>query len=216
MFKRKIINFLCPIFTILLIIISSCNVRINKSIHIPDGKSIHHSLNTINGSIHIGSDCKVKGDCRSVNGNIKVGRNSEISDLDAVNGSIDLYEEVIVHGSIKSINGSVRCDRGCKIYYDLYTINGDIDIYNTTIRDDIKTINGDISLFDKSVVENNIIIKRKTGTSDYHHTITIKITEGSVVKGDILAHTNRKKVQVILSEDGKVLGNIINAEVIKR
>jgi len=217
MFKNKIrYYFLATISVFLVIMISGCNVRINKSIHIPDGKSVHHSLNTVNGSIYIGSDCQIKGDCRSVNGNIKVGRNSEISDLDVVNGGIDLNEKIVVHGNIQSVNGSIRCDRGCRINGDVYTINGDIDIYNTNVGDDIKTINGDISLFDNSMVGNNIIIKRKTGTSDYHHIITIKITEGSIVKGDILAYPEHRKVRVILSQGGTVLGTIRNAEVIKQ
>ncbi len=216
MSKNKIAYLLYPIISILLLSITNCNVRINKSIHIPDGKSVNHSLNTVNGSIYIGSDCKIKGDCRSVNGKIAVGRGSEISDLNAVNGSIDLDNEVIVHGTIKSINGSISCDRGCTVYDEIYTINGDIDIYNTTVGDDIKTINGDISLLDNSVVENNIIIKRKTGTSHYHNTITIRVTEGSIVKGDILVHHDERKVRVILSEGGKVLGNIRNAEVVRR
>ncbi|MFO7891554.1 MAG: hypothetical protein R6V04_14595 [bacterium] len=216
MSKSKIIYLFFAITSMFLIVlISSCNVRINKSIHIPDGKSVRHSLNTINGSIYIGSECMVRGNCRSVNGKIQVGRGSEISDLDAVNGSINLDKEVVVHGSVKSINGSIRCDRGCNVYYDIYTINGDIDIYNTTVEDDIKTINGDISILDNSTVENNIIIKRKTGTSNYHHKITIKISEGSVVKGDILVHHDERKVRVILSEGGRVLGNIRNAEIIK-
>jgi len=216
MSKHKLICVMYPIIALfLLFTVISCNVRINKSIHIPDGKSVSHSLNTVNGSIYIGSDCRIKGDSRSINGKIQVGRNSEISDLEAINGSISLDNDVVVHGSIKSVNGSIRCERGCNIYYDIYTINGDIDIYNTTVGDDIKTINGDISLLDNSVVENNIIIKRKTGTSDYHHTITITVTEGSIVKGDILVHTDKRKVRVVLSEGGKVLGNIKNAEVIK-
>lgn len=217
MIKRRLKNYLLKTFSVIIVIIfSSCNVRINKSIHVPDGKSVHHSLNTVNGSIYIGSDCEVRGDCRSVNGNIKVESESEVSGLEVVNGSIDLEEKIVVHGSIKSVNGSIRCKRECRIYDDIYTINGDIDVYNTSVRNDIKTINGDISLFDNSVVEKDIIIKRKTGSSGYHHAITIKITEGSTVKGDIVVHPQPRKVRVILSDGGTVHGDIRNAEVIKQ
>lgn len=212
---KKCISFIVLIS--LLTGFSGCNFKINKSVHISENETVNHSLNTINGSIYIDSGCIIKGKCRSVNGSIRIGDNSQVDDLDAVNGSIEINREVTVHGSIKSINGAIKCGEKCRIYRDIYSINGDIDIINTLVKNDIKTINGDITLWDKSHVEGDIIIKRKKGSGSFHNisTIKIKITEGSIVDGDIIAHKDERLVKVILSKGGQVLGRIRNAEVVK-
>ena len=43
-----------------------------------------------------------------------------------------------------------------------------------------------------------------------------KLSDGSVVEGDIINNDDRLEVQVILADDSKVLGEIKNAEVIWR
>lgn len=206
-------------FTLLflsLIILSGCNLSVNKSIVIDDGDKVHGSRNTVNGNIYVGSDCRIDGDLRSVNGGIEIGSHSKVQDLQAVNGRIEVGRETMVRGSIESVNGSVTCDRGVEIQGRLTTVNGNIDLENTIVEHDIKTYNGDITLSDESIVRGDIIIKRSKGSSRRHRLLKIEITNGSVVEGDIIVGDRWLDVKVYLSDGGKVRGRVRDADVIER
>lgn len=200
---------------VITIVISGCNLRINKSITIDDGRTVRGSQNTVNGSIHIGSDCKLNGNCRSVNGVIRVGSDSKVRDLQAVNGRVTVERNVIVRGKIESVNGSVSCDQGVEIYKSITTVNGSIDLENTMVERDINTYNGDITLSDETNVRGDIIVKKSKGRSRRRRRLTIEITEDSVVEGDIIVKDRTMDVKVILSQGGRVEGRIKNAEVIE-
>ncbi len=75
--------------------LTNCQVTVNQSIEIEDGKKIRNDLNTINGNIVIGRECLVQGTCRTVNGSIEVGEQSEVYELQTVNGSIRIGHDVI-------------------------------------------------------------------------------------------------------------------------
>ena len=47
-------------------------------------------------------------------------------------------------------------------------------------------------------------------------TVEITIADGSVVEGDVIVRDPKRKVKVILSGGGKVLGEIENAEIVER
>lgn len=206
------------IFCLLLIItlsILGCNSSVNRSIHIRNGETVHHSLNSVNGSVIVGSDCVIKGNCRSVNGRIEVGRNSRVGDLQTVNGRISVESNVEVDGDIESINGSVSCDPGVKIRGKIASINGSIDLDSTEVRRDLVTYNGPITLSNNSVVQRDIIIKDSKSRSDSRRPLKIRIEDGSIVEGDIIVRDEDKKVEVYLSDGGKIMGRIERAEVIR-
>lgn len=200
---------------VITVVISGCNLRINKSITVNDGRTVRGSQNTVNGNIYIGSDCKINGHCRSVNGVIRVGSDSRVKDLQAVNGSITVERDVLVKGKIESVNGSVSCDRGVEVYKGVTTVNGSIDLENTMVERHISTYNGDITLSDESTVRGDITVKKSKGRSRRRRRLTIEIKEDSVVEGDIIVKDRNMDVKVILSQGGRVEGRIKNAEVIE-
>ena len=200
------------IFTIIL---SSCNVSVNRSIHIDDGETVRRSLNSVNGSINIGKDCVIKGGCRSVNGRIEIGSNSKVEDLNTVNNRISVGKDVNVKGDIYSVNGSVRCRPRVEVKGDVGTVNGSIDLEKTKVFYDISTYNGDITLTDNSLVEGDVFIKDNKGRSNRDRPLKVSVEGGSIVEGDIIVKDDDIEVIVSLTGGGKVLGKINGAEVVK-
>jgi len=215
-------------------LLTACNVGVNKSIHIRDGEKVSHGQSTVNGSIYIGSHCRVSAGCSTVNGKIEVGSNSEVESLRTVNrgirvgkdsvvdgsavtvnGSIKLKEGVRVDGDIDTVNGNISCGKGVRIEGEVATVNGDVDIVNGIVKEDIKVNNGDITLSDESVLTGNIVIKRSGGFKLRTRKVAIRITGGSLVKGDILVKDSKTRVTVYLSNGGEVAGKIRGAEVVK-
>lgn len=203
------------LFIIVATCLSGCNLRINKSIHIDDGKTVRGSQNAINGNIYIGSDCKVNGSCRSVNGNVQVGNDSKVKDLQSVNGRITIERDVLVRGDVESVNGPVSCDPGVEIRGGVTSINGSIDLQNTRVEKDVKTYNGDIDLLERTVIHGDIIIKKSKGNRNRRRRLKIEITDHSIVEGDIIVKDRNIDVTVILSNGGRVEGRVKNAKVIE-
>jgi DUF4097 and DUF4098 domain-containing protein YvlB len=204
------------LFVVLAISSLNCNLSVNKTLRIDDGERVRNSLNTVNGSIIIGEDCDVRGDCRTVNGRIEVGRNSKVRDLEIVNGGIRIDRNVEIKGNLSSINGKVDCSRGVRVNGEISTINGAIDLERVIVEDNIETYNGNITLKDKCEVYGDILIKRNKGKSDRRRNLKIRISDNSVVEGDIIVRDDRMKVIVYLSDGGKVKGKIKNAEIVKQ
>ncbi|NIR48755.1 hypothetical protein GWO43_09990 [candidate division KSB1 bacterium] len=211
--KRRI--YVAGLVSSVLLMLTSCNLSINKTVRVRDGETRNSGINTVNGGIIIGDNCEVRGDCHSVNGKIDVGRNSKVEELQTVNGGIRIDEGSMVYGSLESVNGSVTCDAGVTVEDEINTINGKIRLYNTRVEENITTINGDISLKEKSVVVGDIIIKDSKGTSGDRRRLRITLEGESVVEGDIMVKEADIDVEVILSGDSKVMGRIENAEVIE-
>jgi DUF4097 and DUF4098 domain-containing protein YvlB len=198
---------------ILAIYLLGCDISVNRSIHIRNGEIVRHSLNSVNGSVIVGSNCVIKGNCRSVNGRVAIGRNSDVSDLQSVNGRILVESNVTVDGDIESVNGSITCDQGVKIRGRISSINGSIDLDSTQVRRNIVIYNGNITISKKSVVQRDIVIKGSKSRSNSRRSLKIRIEDGSVVEGDIMVRDEDKKVEVYLSNGGKVSGRIEGAEV---
>jgi len=79
------------------------------------------------------------------------------------------------------------------------------------------TVSGDISLFNGSVIDGDIIIKRKFNPGQFTMgKMKVIIDLNSVVEGSIRVTEPDTNVIVILSNGGKVKGDIINAEVRKQ
>ena len=96
------------------------------------------------------------------------------------------------------------------------TVNGNIDLDQTLVERDLTTYNGDIVMANESVVRGDIIVKRNKGRSNRRHPLRIKISDDSVVEGDIWVKDRDIDVEVVLSRGGRVEGRVKNAEVIER
>lgn len=191
-----------------------CDASVNRSIRLRDGE---HSggQTSVNGSIYVGARCRVDGDCRTVNGSIQVGDDSQVGGLDTVNGRITLAARVEVDGSASTVNGSIHSGSGSKIHGRLTTVNGRIELKQSEVDEDLSTVNGDILLLDRSRVHGDIVIKGRRGHFSGHRHLEIRIENGSVVEGNIDVRDPENKVEVYISKDADVKGEIRNAKVIR-
>ena len=196
------------------VVLCGCNAAVNRSIALGDGKTVRFSHHAVNGCITIGSDCDVRATCESVNGVITVGPDSRVRTLQAVNGQIDLRERVIVQGNVDSVNGSIRCSPGVKVERGVSSFNGKVELAGTTVARDIKTHDSDVALLRGSIVEGSIIVRRHRD-SDSRRRVEIRVTDGSLVKGDVVVQDPDAEVAVYLSNDGRVQGRIEGATVFR-
>jgi len=208
---KKVTAFLIVVFAIV-----ACDVGVNRTIEVADGETVDKSLNSVNGGIIVGERATVTGSSRSVNGSIRVGRDSRVGALQSVNGNIDVDKDTKVDGDIETVNGAIRCDSGVEVEGNAQSINGAIKLYGALVDRDIKTLNGDITLKEDARVNGSIVIESSGGNSNDHGALTIRIADRSVVEGDIVVEDKRRRVEVLISESGKVMGEIKNAEVVER
>lgn len=209
--KKTLTIYIILLFTML----SNCGdtTTVNRSLTISDGQKINKNLSSVNGRIEVGENCLIKGDCRTVNGSIKIGNFSKVKEVKTINGNIELGEGVEVDGDIDLINGNVQAKTGSHISGSITNINGKIKLYHTVVHQNLSIVNGDILLDDGTDITGNIIIRGKPGKRA--QVVKIEIKKGSKVQGDIRVKDSRKKVEVYLSEDSKIFGEVINATFIK-
>jgi predicted acyltransferase (DUF342 family) len=192
-------------------------IGVHNSISIEDGETVHSMLKVVNGHISIGSNCKVNGNSICVNGAIQVGNNSKVNDLVTVNGGVTIGESTSVRGCISAVNGRITCAPGVHIEGgEISSVNGSINLTNTTVEADITVCNSNITLLKKSNVEGDIIVQKKQKDSKRRSRVKIEITDNSTVEGDIVVESEEAHVKVILSKGGKVNGKIENADVINK
>lgn len=206
--------FFCT-FLGLVLTLSACDFGVNKSIYVKDGETKRGSINTVNGNISIGKECTVTGSSRTVNGRIEVGKHSRVEDLQSVNGSVEVQKDVDVDGDIEVVNGPVLCDKGTRVHGSIQTVNGEIELQRTVVEKDITTVNGDIVLSGGSRVKGDIRVGSKGKSSGGEGVLRITISDDSVVDGDIVVEDTHKKVTVVLSRGGQVLGEIKGADVVR-
>ena len=142
-----------------------------------------------------------------------MGNDSEVGALHTVNGSIRIGSNTTVNGDLGTINGKIRCNSGSQIDGTLSTINGAITLTETAVTGNLETINGNITLERRSRVQGDIVIRSRSSGSKRKKPLIIKLSDNSVVEGNIINNDDRLDVQVILADDSKVLGEIKNAEV---
>lgn len=205
--------FVYIILIIFLLIFGGCDININKNITIADGTSSSGAA-TVNGNIKIGSECIITGSCKTVNGNITVRQKTKLSSLHTVNGYISLEREVEASGDIETINGYITCHEGARVEGTLSTINGNISCSSTEVSRDLKTWNGNIDLKNNSTIKGNVIIEG-SASDHLNKTLYVRLSEHSVIKGDILVKDKDRLVKVILTNQSRVEGKIVNAELVK-
>jgi len=133
--------------------------------------------------------------------------------LSAVNGLIRTGEGVSVDGDIETVNGAVELGAGSEVSGEVTTANGSIELDQTVVKRDVRTVNGDIKLRDNSVVKGDLVIRDNMGVSTRNRSIHIEVIGGSIIEGDILVKRD-VDVRLILSDGGKVLGQVDGIEVI--
>ena len=200
----------------MVIVFAGCDVSVNKSIHIEDGKEVHRALSSVNGSIKIGSDCEVHGNAKTVNGSIRVGDGSKVEDLSTVNGRVEIGDNVSVDGSMSTVNGRIRAGKKSEIRKHVKTVNGSITLLGTIVGRDVTTHNGDITLMDKAVVSGDIVVHKSNNFSSKTRRMVIKLSGGSVVEGDILVKDKKIDATVILDYGSEVKGEVHGAKVDRR
>ncbi len=209
--KKTLIIYIILLFTMFS---NSCDTTIvNRSLTIANGQKINDDLSSVNGRIEVGENCLINGDCQTVNGSIKIGNFSKVKEVKTVNGNIELREGVEVDGDIELINGNVQAKTGSHITGDITSINGEVALFHTIVHQNLSVVNGDILLDDGTDIKGDIIIRGKPGR--HAQVVKIEIKNGSKVQGDIRVKDSRKKVEVYLSEDNKIFGEVINATLIK-
>ena len=212
-------RYIVLLFSLIFLFSYACNVEVNQNVRIDDGTKHTDDITTVNGSITIGKDCEVLGSCRSINGNIRVGEGSIVRDLQSVNGKISIAGNTRVDGGVSTINGGVTIKSGVVVTHDIDVINQHIRIEGAEIGGNISIQNGDVFLRDKTTVEGNILVDTEglfESEGSRRRTVLIEISGGSVVKGDIEVGDKSLEVKVRLRDGGKVLGEVINAEILAR
>lgn len=204
-------------FVFVALIFAGCNFEVNKSIEIGNDEHVQKNLFTVNGSIRIGKRCQVKGDCRVVNGSITINDDSQARDLNSINGKISLGKKVTIRGDAVTINGAISSEPGTVISGDVSSINGEVDLHGTEVGKDIITKSGDVILRNKSIVRGDIRVDKSGMINDNSSRlyVNIRLTDDSVVEGDIIVEEKDREVTVDLRGGGKVLGEIRNAEVLR-
>jgi DUF4097 and DUF4098 domain-containing protein YvlB len=212
----KAIYFTFMLIIVILSLFTGCgDLGVNRTIQLADGERHQGELNSVNGEIIIGRKCEVTGSCRSVNGGIEIKDSATVHDLVAINGSISVAAGVQILGEVTTVNGTIDCQKGVVVKEELSTINGDINLNNTTVKDDVQTVNGDITLQSESVIEGDVVIRTRHGFSNENSAIHIVVGDNSVVKGDIINRDESRRVKVILSGGGQVLGSVQQADIIR-
>ncbi|MBN1406735.1 MAG: hypothetical protein JW956_03040 [Calditrichaceae bacterium] len=196
------------------LILIACNASINESFYLNDGETKNGDILCINGSINIGNNCKVMGGCKAVNGSIKIGRNSIVGDIQSVNGPVSIENNSTIKGDITAVNGEIQTSDGVNVLGDVTSVNGNIILENTKVAKNVETENGDITLTESTVVEKDILIKGKSKWSDEKRRVEIRLERGAQVNGDINVKDEGIDVTIFLSSDSKIMGDVINAEII--
>ncbi|MCF7823484.1 MAG: hypothetical protein K9N35_04865 [Candidatus Marinimicrobia bacterium] len=229
-------SFLATMTFVILACGVSSDTGINKSFFVSDGEHKKGNLTAVNGTISVGNEASVLGDCSTVNGQIVIGENSEVreascvngsisidrnskaSRLSCVNGSIEMGSEVKIDGTVSTVNGSIKAKRETAIAGNMETVNGDMYALETLIGGDMSTVNGDIELLENTIVKGDIIIDRKQKQSKFreYKKLVITVDSGSKVEGSIRVKGDDPNVTVVLAGGGEVLGEILNAEVVRK
>lgn len=203
------------VLAVLLLAAAGCNSGVNRSLHLGDGEKTDSGFNTVNGSIRIGRDAEVGGSSRTVNGRISVDDGSKVESLATVNGSIKIGDRVEVDGDLETVNGSVTTGQGTKVDGDVSTVNGALRLAGTVVTGKLATYNGAVTLSEGSRVERDVVIERTRGNSR-GKPLSIKVTGGSVIEGDVIVKTDKRPVTVVLESGGEVKGEVRNAEVVRQ
>lgn len=170
-----------------------------------DVGNIAGNLQAVNGGISMDDDSVAKK-VRTVNGGVSLGDNVSVVSVKVVNGGVRSGRNLTVTEGVDVVNGGIKIDAGSQIGDDVITVNGNIRLRESRIGNNIETVNGDMDILDGSVVEGDVVFRKRRGHSGSWGKPTLTIDKTSVVKGDIFLH---QKVKLDIHEDAKI-GKVIN------
>ncbi|MCF6319070.1 MAG: hypothetical protein L3J83_07305 [Proteobacteria bacterium] len=155
------------------------SIKVGHNAHVGD-------LSTVNGTIKVASMSKV-GEASTVNGSVVFGSDVTAQSAETVNGSIKLGENCKIETDVETVNGSVTAKSGCNIGGDFETVNGKLKATNTKIHGSVEAVNGSIILLDRTVVYDDVIIRKNKSFFNSSNKKKPKIVLGKdvVVKGDL-------------------------------
>jgi DUF4097 and DUF4098 domain-containing protein YvlB len=158
---------------------------VNGSIKVGHNANVG-DLSTVNGSIKVASDSTV-GEASTVNGSVKFAQDVSARTAETVNGSIVLGENCDIEEDVETVNGSVTANSGCDIGGDFETVNGRLKAINTEIHGNVETVNGNIILLDRTIVHNDIIIRKNKSffNSSKNKRPKVVIGKNVEIKGDL-------------------------------
>lgn len=160
---------------------------VNGSITVGKGAVINGSLKTVNGSIRVDENVTLK-DAETVNGTIRIESGSSADDVSSVNGSIRIGENVSLSGEVEVVNGKISLENGTSVADGIGNVNGEIILFGAEVGGDLSTVNGDVSLNDGSIVHGDLVVEKP---------------------GNWGWSKNKRKPQVIIGPESRVLGNIV-------
>lgn len=158
---------------------------VNGSIKVGHNANVG-DLSTVNGSVKVASNSKV-GEASTVNGSVTFAQDVSARTAETVNGSIKLGENCTIEEDVETVNGSVTAKSGCDIGGNFETVNGKLKAINTEIHGNVETVNGNIILLDRTIVHNDIIIKKNKSFFNSSKNKKPKVVLGKnvKVKGDL-------------------------------
>ncbi len=196
-------------------LLMGCNVHLNDSVEIAAGETHNGSINTVNGNIFIGKNATVNGKCRAVNGNIVVQDGAKAEKIQAVNGIIEIGKNCRINGDAESVNGDITCDQGTAILGGVHSVNAVIELRGTSVSENVETISGDITLARGSRIRGSVIVKKNDHGDTSVKSLTIRISDGTIVEGDVRVKNPDMEVKVYIDDTSEVKGKIVGAEVIR-
>jgi hypothetical protein len=172
---------------------------------------------TINESIHVPAGAHSSRLVRSVNGDVRVGEGARVSGASTVNGSILVGRDCEVVNDLKSVNGAVACGEKTQVGGTISTVNGRIDLQGTQVAGNLTTYNGDMRLVGARVSGDiQILSPTHRGDGDTVEPVVVELSQGAEVLGGIRIGKEARDVEVRLSADSVIRGDLGRARVVRR
>lgn len=133
--------------------------KVFGSITVDAGQTVGN-VSLVNGAITLEQNSRAQA-VDTVNGSIDLYSGAQLDSATTVNGSIEVAESVTVSGDITTVNGSVSVDSQSQVGGNIETVNGDISVADASVNRDLTTVNGDITLTGDTVVQGDIVFKKR-------------------------------------------------------
>ena len=190
------------------ILLVSSSILSGCVIHVGNANAMEGSdFSSILGNIDIAAG-KHAGDISSVNGNVEISEGGSADEVSIVNGDLEMEGHVtvgnvdIVNGDIaatshltvlegmKSVNGNILIPQQSSIGGSIETVNGDIDMTDTSVKKSIETVSGDITLRGATHVGGDIVYHKteSSWTKFSDDTPTLTVGHDAIIEGKIILH----------------------------
>ncbi len=142
-------------------------------------------VGSVNGSVVIRNNVSAKR-VTNTNGSISIGDNVSVDSVSAVNGQINVGKGFTANEDVSTVNGQIAIQAQGQIGGELSTVNGTISINGVVVQNDIVTVNGSIKLTNGSIVKGDIHFRGNTKNNYNKDYPVLYISADSNVEGDII------------------------------